>query len=344
MRLLLMIGEPVAILKPKYCYHKKPYLVVKLQPTLIILYQQLVWINPHFRRIEKKNFPDDREKEKKLIVVENQEYKQNGFKKVESFVTKIVFKNFEKFNESILKDAFKKIPVSIMVNYLSKPILVDNENTFLYGIIIWSLQNKPVDTKYLLDILRACDYIKLTSTYVLYILPKLEEYFTDYSIKQFLKERRIICLEYSIAGPLWLEKTKPNEFNSMKKRKYIKTDLEFKISLGQSEKRMEDNKDGYSEQIRIHSGFTWTYRAKYIPQEKIILGTLEWKNEIWQPHFDFTPYQSIDLEIISLKDLPQRKRIEKIDAKDHFISFTGDSNQDVELRIVINLIEEFTRN
>jgi len=269
-----------------------------------------------------------------------QEYRDNAFLKLENFVTQIVFKNFKKFNESILKEQYTNIPVSIMMKYLSKPIVVDNENTFfLYGIIKWSLIYKP-KSKELLEVLKSCDYIKLTHTYVLYVLPKLEEKFPDHDIKQYIKDRRIICLETYIGGIPWLEKTRPTEFNSMKKRQYKKLELVIYILFPPSEKRIEDNKEiGYSEQTVIHSGFTWSYFAKFDYEDKIIYGNLEWKNDIWEPHFEFYPYNYIDLEILSnLEGIPQKKRIERGDAKKHYIRFNGDSQT---LKININLIEEF---
>jgi len=218
-------------------------------------------------------------------------------------LTNVIFKQFSNMNTSLrnLTD-YRKTPTGLMIKYLHKSIEVDSEETFLYGIILWTLtstEDKPLTGQELKDLLGACDFTKLSLTYLLYVPIKLiKEYKKrNYSneVTIFIEERRKLAMETRIGGLMWLEKSKPTEFINLKKRTYKKDGMlfQFEINALLSGIPLSDK--------LIYFGFTFVYLLKL--SEGILEGSLDYyiteNDRTWIPVPNYSPIQSIDIELSS---------------------------------------------
>jgi len=167
----------------------------------------------------------------------------------------------------------------------------------------------------LTEILKSVDYIKLTGSYMLYGLPQLEKlYSKSVGIKNFFRDKRILCMETRIGGMAWLEKARNKEYLEMKRRNYRKVELVLIIELGQDRMEVDQKVLSYKSTITCYAGFEWNYSIKIQSSEMTegkveMTGEVEWSNKLWQPEFDFCPVIAVDLEMKSSDDKKDEKLI-----------------------------------
>lgn len=236
-----------------------------------------------------------------------EEYYKKGTKKLQRYMAKHVVRFGSNFNQTLSNslnrknvesDCFLNMPPLIMTCYLEKKELevnskkielaVDKEDTLLYGIYVWSRyyqrKNPSKLVSNLLQIFKSINYISLSHDYVLKILPALETiYSNNKEISSFIKERRILCMETKIGGMLWLEKARPQEYLTLKKRKYTKYTFVLMVSYDPSEELNCSD-------IVCFAGHEWVYTIIISKEDEQPKGELRRRNKIEKSEYQRDEY------------------------------------------------------